>query len=300
MIVENLVLVIGLIAVGSLMKRSGWFADNTADVLNSFVLNVSLPAIIMISIPKLPLDERALYPVIIHWLAFPIHIGLVLLAQKIFKFRKSVFGALLIVTTLGNTAFLGIPMIKTFFGEEAIPFAVLYDQLGSGLGFILFGAFVLPFFSGKGKQSLSSVLKNLLTFPAFLALIAGFLFKLFPLPGVVENFLSTLAATLIPCAMVAVGFQMKYKLKTDEMVPLSVGLLLKLFILPVIVLSGVKAMSLNSVSADVSILQAGMPPMVTAGAMAIEAGLEKHLSAAYVGYGLIFAFLSLPIVHSLL
>lgn len=300
MIAQNLVLVIGLILVGTAMRKSGWFPKNTADVLNAFVLNVSLPAIIMISIPKLPLDERALYPVVIHWLAFPAHILVLLGAQKLFKFKKSVFGALLIVTTLGNTAFLGIPMVKTFYGPDAIPFAVLYDQLGSGLGFIIYGAFVLPFFTGRGRQSGMDVLKKLLTFPAFLGLLAGFAFKAVPLPGVVENFLSSLAATLIPCAMVAVGFQMKYRLKTDELKPLGLGLGIKLLLLPLVVLAGVKTLGLGSVSSYVSVLQAGMPPMVTAGAMAIEAGLERDLSAAYVGYGLIFAFLSLPFIHALI
>ena len=51
MILENLVLVVGLILTGTAMRKSGWFPQNTSDVLNTFVLNVSLPAIIMISIP---------------------------------------------------------------------------------------------------------------------------------------------------------------------------------------------------------------------------------------------------------
>ena len=300
MIVQNLVLVIGLIGVGSLMRKSGWFPSNTADVLNGFVLNISLPAIIMISIPNLPLDERALYPVAIHWLAFPLHIALLLLAQKIFKFRRAVFVAMLIVTSLGNTAFLGIPMVKTFFGEEALPFALLYDQLGSGLGFIVFGAFVLPKFTGRTTQNFKDVLVGLLTFPAFLGLVFGFLFIFFPLPLVLENFFTQLAATLIPCAMVAVGFQMKYRLKVHELKPLGLGLFLKLLALPLIVLLLLKSFHIDNLSSQVAVLQAGMPPMVTAGAMAIEAGLEKDLSAAYVGYGLIFAFITLPFIHWLI
>ena len=159
---------------------------------------------------------------------------------------------------------------------------------------------MLPMFSDKTKQTLSDVAKHLLTFPAFIGLILGFVFKFFPLPDVFNNFLSQLAATLIPCAMVAVGFQMKYKLEIHELKPLALGLGLKLLVLPFAVLGMVKLLSIETLSANVSILQAGMPPMVTAGAMAIEAGLEKDLSAAYVGYGLIFAFATLPLIHSLI
>jgi len=50
----------------------------------------------------------------------------------------------------------------------------------------------------------------------------------------------------------------------------------------------------------VTIFESAMPPMITAGAVAIMAGLAPRLSAAMVGYGILFAFVSLPIVYQLL
>lgn len=300
-VLENLVLVMSFIGLGTMLRYTKWFPENTATVLNSFVLYVALPAIIIVNLPKLEMGGAVAFPIVVHWISFAIHIGLVLVVSKLFKFSKSVTGALIIVSTLGNTAFLGIPMVKTMLGVEGIPYAVLYDQLGSGFGFILYGAFALPFYGEKeSKTNIKEILFNLITFPPFVAILLGFMFMVVPMPKMAESVLNDLAATLIPCAMIAVGFQMKYKMSAKQLTPLVVGLLLKLAILPVIILVLVRMTGMKHIALDVSILQAGMPPMITAGAMAINAGIEEDLSAALVGYGLLISFLTLTGINYLM
>jgi len=296
MIFENLVLVIGLIGLGTLMKKSSLFTENTPEVLNKFVLNISLPAIIVISIPKLKVDLNMIIPLGIHWISFIFHIVLILIISKWFKFSKKVMGALLVVSTMGNTAFLGIPMIKTFFGAEALSYGILYDQLGTGIAYIVMGAFVLPLFTKEKKKSPLQVFKDLLIFPPFVALILGFLFIYIPFPSVLENFLGSISATLVPCAMIAVGFQMKYKLPRTTLLPLGIGLWTKLVIIPIFSYFLITIFGNDSLAAKTSVLQSGMPPLITAGALAINAQLEEDLCASLVGYGLIFSFLSLSIL----
>jgi len=299
MIIDNFVLIIGLIAIGSLMKKSDWFPANTNDVLNKIVLNISLPAIILLNIPKLIINSEVYYPVLIHWVSFVTHIIILVALWKVLKFKKSTFGALLIVSTLGNTAFLGIPMVKSLYGDAAVPFAVLYDQLGSGIGFILYGAFVLPWVTGGKLHSWKEVFKKLLTFPPFLALIGGFLLMSVQLPTAATGLLNSLAATLIPCAMIAVGFQMKYRLPHTILWPVALGLSIKLLMIPLLMIYGAKFFGMNSLAANVAVLQSGMPPMITAGAMAITAKLEEDLVTALVGYGLIISFLTIPFLKYL-
>lgn len=43
-----------------------------------------------------------------------------------------------------------------------------------------------------------------------------------------------------------------------------------------------------------------MPPMVTAGALAVAAGLDAELSVALVGFGIFFSFATLPLLYWLL
>ncbi len=299
MILENIVMVIGLIGLGSLSKRSGIFPENTPDVLNKFILNISLPAIIVISIPQLIFDSNMLVPVAVHWGAFLFHVAVLYGVCKLLKFSRSVFGALLIVTTLGNTAFLGIPMVKTFLGVDAVPYAVLYDQLGSGIGYIILGAFVLPRFVGKSVGNPKEVFMGLLKFPPFVALVLGFIFMSVPMPHVLESYLAAIASTLIPCAMIAVGFQMKYRLPKSTLYPMGVGLFIKLLIVPVVTWFFVSSAGGESIAAKTSILQSGMPPMITAGAMVMAEKLEIDLCTSLVGYGLFFSFITLSAINFL-
>ena len=47
--------------------------------------------------------------------------------------------------------------------------------------------------------------------------------------------------------------------------------------------------------ARVTVLEAAMPSMVTAGALAIAHGLAPRLAAAMVGYGLLLSLATLPL-----
>ena len=97
---ETLALIVGLILIGSLTRKTGWFNETAADTLNSFVLNIALPAIIVVSLPNLSLTGDIAFPIGVHWFAFLIHVILLVWINKVFKLKRSVFGALLIVTNL--------------------------------------------------------------------------------------------------------------------------------------------------------------------------------------------------------
>lgn len=297
---ETFFLIIGLVMTGVMMRRSDLFPASTADVLNAFILNISLPAIIIISIPQLKIAPDLIYPVLIHWVLYFIHLVIILRISKALNFSKSITGCLAIVTCLGNTAFLGIPVVSGFYGEGAVAYAVLYDQLGSGIGFLFAMAVLIPKFIEGQQNNIRQILSTLLKFPPFLALIFSFILIKFPLFGPIENFFNSLSKTLIPCAMVAVGYQMNFRMTSTDLKPIVIGLFLKLIFIPCLAIAIFRLLDRDLLSLKVSVLQAGMPPMVTAGALAMSFDLEKEISAALVGYGLLLSFLTLPFFHSLL
>jgi hypothetical protein len=57
---------------------------------------------------------------------------------------------------------------------------------------------------------------------------------------------------------------------------------------------------MNGLAVDIAVFEAGMPPMVTAGALAVVAGMESELAIALVGVGIIASFATLPILYFLL
>ena len=160
---------------------------------------------------------------------------------------------------------------------------------------------IIVLYSHSDKNpTFKEIIKRILTFPPFIALILAFLFKGFTYPPVLNTIFQTLASTLVPLVMIAVGFQLTFKLTKNTLSPLATGLALKLVAAPLIALVLCRILGFNGTSTNVSIFEAGMPPMVSAGALAIIADLSPSLSAALVGLGIIISFVTLPLLFHLL
>jgi len=114
-------------------------------------------------------------------------------------------------------------------------------------------------------------------------------------PEWLDNGLQRLSDALLPLAMLTIGLSVRFALPRDELRPLAVGLVLKLAAMPAIALLLVPLLNLHGPMARVTVLEAAMPSMVTAGALAIAHGLAPRLAAAMVGYGLLLSLATLPL-----
>lgn len=297
---DNFVLILLAIIVGYLLNRLNIFSKEAPSTLNQFVIYISLPAMILLQIPKLEFSMDMLIPTIIAWMIMIISALLVLFVSKIFNFTKEITGCLMLVTVLSNSSFLGIPIINAYYGSMALPYVIVYDQLGTFIALATYGTFVASYYSQKSELHYKIIVKKVLTFPPFLSLVLALFFIGSSFPVIVTNVLSTLSATIVPIALVAVGLQLKLKLSKDELKPFSIALFIKLIIAPSIAFLICYIFAWDSLSAKVSILEAGMAPMITAGAIASMAGLAPRLSSAIVGYGIIISFLTTWVIYTLI
>lgn len=298
---ENFIITITFLLIGMTIKRIPDFPDETGKVLNLFVIYVSLPALVLLKIPELVFSKNLLVPALMPWGMLLFSFALILILSRLLKWNRATTGCLLLLIPLGNTSFLGIPMVKAFFGDNAISFALLYDQLGSFLALATYGSLILAIYgTGENKPTLNSVIKKVISFPPFIALVLAFILKAFPIPSITVSLLEILASTLVPLVMIAVGFQLTLRLSREVRSQLCIGLSIKLVAAPVAALLLCKVAGLEGEAVQVSIFEAGMPPMVSAGALAILANLSPALTAALVGIGIILSFATLPILYQLL
>jgi predicted permease len=298
---ENFILIISFMIVGIGLRRIQKFPDNSAEVLNLFVIYVSLPAMVLLKVPELSFSRELLAPALIPWVMLFLSVGIIFILSKIFNWDRETLGALLLLVPLGNTSFLGIPMVQVFFGDGGIPYAVLYDQLGSFLALATYGSVVIAIYGrGNDKPTIHSVIRRVLTFPPFLSLLAALILRSVSLPDSFSTLLKILAETLIPVVMIAVGFQFTLQLNSDVLKPMAAGLMVKLLVAPCLALILCRILDLSSIAAQISVFEAGMPPMVSAGAMAIMAGLSPKLTAAMVGLGIFLSFATLPVLFKFL
>lgn len=298
---DNFAAILAFLLLGMLLRRIPAFPDQAGNVLNLVVIHVSLPALVLLNIPRLTISGDVLVPALLPWAMLALSVGAVLSLSGALRWDRATTGCLLLMVPLGNTSFLGIPMVKAFFGEEAIPYALLYDQLGSFPSLAVYGTFIVSLYGTGGERpNLRSVARKVATFPPFIALLLALALKSVPYPAAVLNILGALSATLVPLVMLAVGFQLRIRLGKEQAGLLGIGLALKMIAAPVAALGICRVFGLEGDAARVAVFEAGMPPMVSAGALAILANLSPSLTAALVGFGIVLSFLTLPLLALLI
>ena len=295
---DNFILILIYLSLGFAMRRVPKFPAETPVVLNTFVMYVALPALVLQKIPSLHFSWDLLIPALVPWILLLLVSALILLLGRLLHWSRDIIVALLIVLPLGNTSFLGFPMIEALFGGDWLPYAMIYDQIGSFVALATWSTILAALYGVNAAQSQVSpaaMAMRILTFPPFLALVVGLLLKSWTYPPLLQTTLDNLAATLVPLIMFAVGFQLKFSLAGERLSPLLSGLGIKLLLMPLLVLSGAMLLGLSGKAVQVSVFEAAMPPMISAGAIAMMAGLAPRLVAALVGFGLLLSFITLPL-----
>ena len=122
-------------------------------------------------------------------------------------------------------------MIEAYYGKEYLAIGLIADQLGSFLVLSTLGILVATLYS-SGGVSPCQVLRKVLLFPPFQALILAFLLRPVPFPEWLATVLQKLGDTLTPLALASVGFQLRSTQVRAELKGPSIGLLFKLVLGP--------------------------------------------------------------------
>ncbi|MDW8478769.1 MAG: AEC family transporter [Xanthomonadales bacterium] len=268
-------------------------AEQAAEPLAAIVVRLCLPAAVLLHVPGLALGPAPLAVAAVPWLLLAASLALVELAIRLWPALAAARAVLWLLVPLGNTSFLGYPLVEALCGPEALPYAVIYDQFGSFLIVSSFGTWVLARHRGGAPPGGRALLRAILRFPPFLALLLALLLP-GPLPPVLAQPLERLAACILPLAALTVALRLRLRLPAADRPVLVLGLLLKLLALPALALLLAPLLGLAGPAREAAVLEAAMPPMITAAALAAEARLRPELAAALVGYGLVAAVLTLP------
>jgi len=295
-----LALVIGAFLLGWLVKTIRPLPVVVTAWADKYVLQVALPAVIIAKISTVTFNADVVLPIAVAWSVTFVAIVSVLIASRILKWNRSITGALLLVGVLGNTSFLGLGMVESLLGADHLASAIAYDQVGTFVGLALWGSFIASTY-GAGESGWRPVMKRLSRFGPFLALLASLVFRIIDLPADVYPILNGIGKTVAPVAMCALGLRFTLSISRSVQVPALLGLVSKMAVLPGLVyVVSVLVGSPHDLAWSTSILQAAAPPMVTAGVVAVGAGLSAELVAFMVGVGTLVSFVSLPLLSLVL
>lgn len=296
---EALAIIVFCVAAGMATARVS-HPEGLAQALNWWVVYVALPALVLGQIVRLEPSWSLLLPGASMWLVFFGAWASMALLGAWLGWSRGLVGCMVLTAGLGNTAFVGYPLIEALMGKEGLALAVITDQFGSFLMLAVMGAVVTSVYSGQ-KLQWGAVGKRLVTFPAFIALIAALVLGRLPsLPPVLFALTDTLGATMVPLALFSVGLQLKIRSVGGDTQPLLFGLGWKLLLAPLLVWAMLYWVGVDAKTTQVVVLQGAMAPMVTGGIMAQQHGFAPAVASRMVGLGLLISLVTVPLWQQVL
>lgn len=298
----NLYLIFVYLLAGVSLRQFKLMPRNANMYINKIIVNVSLPALTLLHIPKIAFASSLWMPVSTAWIVYLLAFLFFKVLQYFWQFDNKTLGCLVLCCGLFNSAFIGLPVIDALYGKEGLRFAIMVDQTGSFLVLSTLGVVTAAWLS-SGKAEWWIVAKKILTFPPLWGFILALviLFSGQSIPKPVESVLKIAAASLTPLALLSVGLQLTFSLDylTDK--NLLAGLGYKLLLAPffIFVAFGFLAGS-DDLAMKVSVLQSAMGPMISGSILAASNGLNPRLASILVGIGVPISFVTISLWYSLL
>jgi malate permease and related proteins len=291
--VNNLILLILCFIAGMALHRTRRMPVNTPAVLNSFIIHVSLPALTLLYVHDLKISGDVGLMAAMAWLSFGLAAGFFWLIGRWLNLPRRTVGALILTGGLGNTSFVGLPMIEAYYGHQGLASGIIIDQLGSFLVLSTLGITVAGIYS-SGRPGIGEMAKRILLFPPFIALVIALLLIPIEYPAWLTIVLKRMGDTLAPLALLAVGFQLRLGHLAGNGRNLAIGLAFKLVLAPLVLfLLYVPLLGAHGQAIQITLFEAAMPPMITAAILATEHDLDPPLATLMVAMGLVISFATL-------
>ncbi|MBT0723127.1 AEC family transporter [Rosenbergiella sp. S61] len=295
----NPLLIICLL-LGIAARRYLTFPDQLVPSINWWLITVALPCLILTLIPHTTLNRESLVPIAGMWCVFLGALGIAVVLGRLFSWTREVIGVVALVAGIGNTSFMGYPIVQSYYGAAGLQIAVIADQVGSFIILSTLGVVVMALCSGQ-TPTFKMIVQKVLTFPPFIALCISLAIKPFNgLPTFLEVPLSQIGATLTPLALFCVGLQIALRPPRGAISPLITGVVWKLIAAPLVVWAMVVVSRATALTQQVTVIEGAMAPMIAAAIMAQRAGLQPALANAIQGYAILLSFITIPIWHILL
>ena len=304
-IISQIIMLAVIVLTGVIAGKVKVFTVQSKDMLSKLIFNISLPMMLFTNFLKLEVTPRLLAnSVIVLSLAFLTILFMLLagwIVSKILKINGGEAAVFRAHSMLGNTIFLGFPLITALYGVEGLLYATMFQFVSSILMWTL-GVVVITHGDGSSwRKSIHKVL-NINTF----ATIAGLIFFIFSirLPDLIIKPLSEFGSANTWLSMLYIGAMLAFSdikglLGKRSIYILSVNRLV--FVPSIIIAIFAVFYSFSGLEADklvssVIILEASMPCMASVVIMARELGADDHLAVGNVFVSTILSILTLPVV----
>jgi predicted permease len=267
-------------------------------VLNAVIIYVALPALVFQAVHPAALSWQLAEVAAIAWAVALVGLALGWLAARLLKLPAPAAGAVMLTAALGNTGYIGYPLALGMLGQTGLTRAVFYDVFGTVGVLLTLGLAVAARFGATDERP--RLARELLTFPAVIALAVALLLKPVPVPIVVSEWLDALAKLVVPLIMISLGLSFQPRAVSRHAVPVAAIAAIKLVLLPALALVlGTFLLGRDAAALRVVVLEAGVPSMM----LSLVFGARFRLDTALISSALVIttagAIVTIPLMQAL-
>lgn len=266
-----------MLALGWAFKRYGFAGEGAEKVFNRYLFYIALPALTIVKISDTTFTGLGFDFIILNFLPLAVLMGFIYLGWKAGVLDTG-FARLLIITAgLGNTVYLGFPVVAMSLGAENLGYAAIVASLQNlfifTFGFLLMNLVCAENCPAAGFRRL--VLKNAILWSSLAGLvISGAGIKI---PGIIHDILNDLGRTALPLSLVTIGMSLYGKRLTHESSKMTLIICLKMLLLPAVYLGLALLFGFKGMLSKIIFIQFAMPAAVLNFVIAKEFEFDSEL-----------------------
>jgi predicted permease len=288
-VVETILFVFGLVALGYLAGLTGYLRTEVGDALTEFAVGVALPLLLFRTMVGADFHGSAPWAL---WTAYFSAAAVAwfvghLAMTRIFR-RDSQIGVVGgFSSAYSNLVLLGIPFMLSVFGQDG--FEVLSLLIAIHMPAMTMVSIILFDVFGHRKTGTISAgeifrafLRRVLPNSLMIGILAGLVWRMtgLVLPPFAVRLIDSLADVAGPLALFAMGLGLRKFGISGNLRPAAVLSILKLFLMPAVALGVAWLLGLPPLTAKVAVAAAALPSGVNSYLLAVQFGTGQALASS--------------------
>lgn len=296
-IVTQMLMIFGIVLVGLASAKRNLWAGELDRKLSVFILNVSMPALILASVMGKDLEFEASEVLTLSLVAvvnYVILIGMACLIPKIWHVNLSRQGLARFMLAFGNVSFIGYPVCDAVFGPKAVFCA---SVLNIPFNLLIFTIGVSFINGGKARSAFSP---KLVFSPCVVASLIAVVIALMGIsvPEPVGQWFHLLGDLTTPCALLIIGSSLSHIPVRDMLgnrFAYAISLL-RLIVLPLVVGVVLRLMGVDRFVANVAVVLSAMPIATNGIMLCLQYGKDERVMTQGLFLSTLFSVVTIPLI----
>lgn len=296
-IVTQMLMIFGIVLVGLASAKRNLWAGELDRKLSVFILNVSMPALILASVMGRDLvfePSELLTLGLVAVVNYVILIGLACLIPQIWHVNRSRQGLARFMLAFGNVSFIGYPVCDAVFGPKAVFCA---SVLNIPFNLLIFTIGVSFINGGKARSAFSP---KLVFSPCVVASLIAVSIALMGIsvPEPVGQWFHLLGDLTTPCALLIIGSSLSHIPVRDMLgnrFAYAISLL-RLIVLPLVVGVVLRLLGVENFVANVAVVLSAMPIATNGIMLCLQYGKDERVMTQGLFLSTLFSVVTIPLI----